>query len=94
MVRRGDTLTDWERVRAMTDEEIEANVDEEDEGVFDWSKVSATSGPPVGRQDAPVEPQVDRDILDWFGRRGPERSGEINDVLRAYIAAEEERRAS
>ncbi len=38
MVRRGESQTDWDRVRALTDEEIEASIDFEDEATFDFSE--------------------------------------------------------
>ena len=92
MIRRGEDRTDWERVRNMTDEEIEANIDREDEGYFDLSQGYPTSGLPLGRRDS-SQPRVEAEILAWFGGRGPERVDEINDVLRACIA-EQERKVS
>lgn len=92
MIRRGETETDWDRVRALTDEEVEASIDYEDEGYFDLSKGYATSGSPLGVCES-ARPGIDAEILAWFDRRGPERVDEINDVLRAYIA-EQERKAS
>lgn len=92
MIRRGEDQTDWERVRALTPEEIEASIDFEDEGYFDLSQGYATSGQPLGRRES-AGPRIDAELLAWFNRRGPERADEINDVLRAYIA-EQERKAS
>lgn len=92
MIRRGEARTDWERVRNMTDEEIEANIDYDDEGHFDLSQGYTTSGPPLGLREL-ARTRIDAEILAWFDRRGPERVDEINDVLRAYIA-EQERKAS
>ncbi len=92
MIHRGESRTDWERVRALTPEEIEASIDYEDEGHFDLSQGYATSGPPLGRYES-GKSRIDAEILAWFDRRGPERVDEINDVLRAYIA-EQERKAS
>ena len=40
MIARGEDRTDWERVRNMTDEEIEASIDHEEEGEFDWDTAS------------------------------------------------------
>jgi hypothetical protein len=37
MARRGEDQTDCDRVRTMTDAEIEAAIDLKDEGEFDWS---------------------------------------------------------
>jgi len=39
MLRRGEDQTDWPRVDAMTEEELEASIDHEEEGEFDWSTV-------------------------------------------------------
>ncbi|MGI8475770.1 MAG: hypothetical protein ACR2OO_05305 [Thermomicrobiales bacterium] len=39
MLLRGEDQSDWPRVRAMTEEELEASIDAEDEGEFDWSRV-------------------------------------------------------
>ncbi len=36
MLRRGKDRTDWARVDALTEEELEAAIDH-DEGTFDWS---------------------------------------------------------
>lgn len=92
MIRRGETQTDWDRVRALTDEEVEASIYYEDEGYFDLSQGYATSGPPLGRRET-AGPRIDAEILAWFTRRGPGRVDEINDVLRAYIT-EQTREAS
>ena len=39
MRRRGESQTDWARVDAMTEEELEASIDHEEEGEIDWSTV-------------------------------------------------------
>lgn len=39
MVRRGESQTDWARFDTITDEELEASIDHEGEGEFDWSTV-------------------------------------------------------
>jgi uncharacterized protein (DUF4415 family) len=90
MIRRGQTLTDWERVRNMTDEEIEASIDPDDEGEFDWSTLRAVNV--VSGRGANVS--VDEDTVDWFRVHAPnDFQDRINDVLRAYIA-EQTREAS
>lgn len=90
MIRRGETLTDWERVRNMTDEEIEANIDSDDEGEFDWSTLRAVNVK-FGRR---ANVLVDEDTFDWFRVNAPEDvQDRINTVLRDYVEAER-RRAS
>ena len=41
MLRRGESQTDWARVYAMTEEELEASIDQEEEGEIDWSTLQA-----------------------------------------------------
>lgn len=94
MRRRGEGKTDWKKVRALTDEEIEASIDFEDEGEFDLSTARATSGFP--RFDPKPNPVLKPDVVAWFQKRGPDYESKIDAVLRAYIAEhqEQERKAS
>ncbi len=93
MIRRGEDQTDWERVRNMTDEEIEANIDREDEGYFDLSTGYRSSGIPVPRQ--PGGPLVEPDVLAWFREHHPgDYEAKINTVLREFVAGQDERQAS
>lgn len=83
MIRRGETETDWERVRSLTPEEIEASIDFEDEGEFDWSTAQAGI-PPIKRQ---LTVRLDGDIIDWFKSQGPRYQTRMNAVLRSYVNA-------
>jgi uncharacterized protein (DUF4415 family) len=75
-VRRGETLTDWDRVRALTDEEIEASID--------WD--SAIAGlPPIGKNKKQVTLRLDQDIIDWFRSQGRGYQTRMNAVLRAWV---------
>ncbi len=63
MRRRGESRTDWARVDAMTEEELEASIDYEDEGEFDLSTLQArhpgspsAAYDPVGCRSARVVP--------------------------------------
>ncbi len=84
-----DTRTDWARVDAMSEEEIEA------------AAQSDPDAPPVD-VDAPdfweeavlVFPskklvclRIDRDILDWFREQGKGYQTRMNAVLRTYMEA-------
>ena len=60
MRERGEDLTDWARIEAMTDEELEASIDFEDEGRFDWSK--AQPGLPSLQRQMTVH--FDADVID------------------------------
>jgi hypothetical protein len=44
MIARGESRTDWERLRSLTDEELEASIDVEEEGEFDWDVVYLARG--------------------------------------------------
>lgn len=87
MIAHGESQTDWEAVKALTDEEVEASIDFDDEGV------------PIGEATMPVSfnladfgqctIRIDETILDWFKAQGEDYEAKINAVLRAYMDAHE-----
>ncbi|HEV2108152.1 MAG TPA: BrnA antitoxin family protein [Thermomicrobiales bacterium] len=83
MIRRGEDQTDWARVNALTDEEIEASIDYEDEGEFDFS--TARPGLPEAITHRTV--MLDPDVVAWFKAQGPEYQTHMNAVLRDYVEA-------
>jgi uncharacterized protein (DUF4415 family) len=83
MIARGEDRTDWARVDAMTEEELEASIDHEEEGEIDWSSVTTTL--PVPKQQVTV--RIDGDVIDWFKAHGPGYQTRMNAVLRAYVEA-------
>jgi uncharacterized protein (DUF4415 family) len=79
-------LTDWERVNAMTDEEIEANAASDEDADWEWGEVFA--GLPDFLRVEPkkqVTLRLDRDVLEAFKADGPGYQTRINLVLRAFI---------
>ena len=86
--------TDWDRVRNMTEEEIEA------------AAASDPDNPPTDREfwrDArtmdPSSPRwevvplhLDVDLLEWFKARRFRYQDEINEALRAYMKAHSDER--
>ena len=85
MVRRGETYTDWARVDALTDADIAAAIDPDDEGDFDWSTLRAEGGD--GSRGGIVE--LEADTLDWFRQTAPnDYADRINTILRNYVDAE------
>ena len=84
-IARGESRTDWARVDAMTDEEIEAQMrDDPDWAEFmdvDWSK--ATLVIPVPKD--PISIRLDKDVLDFFKATGKGYQTRINAVLRHYM---------
>jgi uncharacterized protein (DUF4415 family) len=84
MLARGEDLTDWERVKALTDEEIEASIDFEEEGHFDLSKARMIYTPEAKKQ---ITLRLDPDVIDFFKAGGPGYQTRMNAVLRQYVVA-------
>jgi uncharacterized protein (DUF4415 family) len=87
-VRRGETGTDWDRVNAMTDEEIERNAFEENRRLGipdDWHK-DAYAVYPVGKERITI--RLDKDVLEFFRSQGKGYQSRINAVLRTFMLAE------
>ena len=85
LLRRGEDLTDYTRFDAMTQEELEASIDIEEEGEPDWSTVYVGLPPLPGFR--PV--LIDADLFAWFEAQGPGVRDRLNAVLRAYVEAQE-----
>jgi uncharacterized protein (DUF4415 family) len=85
MVARGESKSDWARIDAMTDAEIEAAMrDDPDWADFrdiDWSKVIAVYPIPKGA----ISIRLDRDVIDFFKSTGKGYQTRINAVLRHYM---------
>jgi uncharacterized protein (DUF4415 family) len=90
-VARGETLTDWDAVDAMTDEEIEANIDEEDEGHFDLSQAFRGLPAGFGIPKKQLTVRLDSEVIDWFKSHGKGYQTRMNAVLRAYMQHEKDR---
>ncbi|OYW61313.1 MAG: hypothetical protein B7Z40_18715 [Bosea sp. 12-68-7] len=86
-LERRKSQTDWARIDALTEEEIEAAArsDPEWDGLLDldWSKVEITR--PARKQ--PISIRLDEDVLDFFKRDGAGYQKRINAVLRSYVTA-------
>jgi len=84
-IRKHGSRTDWARVDAMTDAEIEAQMrDDPDWAEFmdiDWSK--ATIVVPVPKDAISI--RLDKDVLDFFRATGKGYQTRINAVLRHYM---------
>lgn len=86
-----ESLTDWERVRNMTDEEIaEAAASDPDTVHPDdpwWRKQLERGGvtvPPRVRKKR-VTLHLDEDVLAWYRRRGRSWQHSVNHALRRYM---------
>jgi len=91
MRERGEDLTDWERVRALTDEEVEASIDLEEEGEFDWENAIPVSIILDPKRQITI--RLDQDVLDWFKSGGEGYQTRINAVLRSYVDAQKQSEA-
>ena len=84
-----DTQTDWARVKAMTEEEIEAAAQSDPDNPpidsFDfWERgVSVDGARGLTRLD------IDPDTLEWFRNWGKGFTRQINAVLYSYMKAHE-----
>jgi uncharacterized protein (DUF4415 family) len=81
-----ESRTDWARVDALTDEDIErAIADDPDWAEFkdiDWAKVEVK--PFVPKQAISI--RLDPEVLEFFKKDGPGYQGRINTILRHYMA--------
>lgn len=92
MIARGESKSDWQRIDAMTDEEIEASIRDDPDWAgeeTDWSK--ATLVYPISKQALSI--RVDRDVIDFFKAEGKGYQTRINAVLRRFMQEELKRRA-
>jgi uncharacterized protein (DUF4415 family) len=84
-------LTDWARLDAMTQEEIERNAAEDPDNPpwtdEDWKNARVVW--PQGK--APVTLRLDKDIIAWFKHQGRGYQTRINAVLRAFVEAQKPR---
>ncbi len=80
-------LTDWARVDAFTDDEIERmaanDADNPATSADDW--IDAVAGPTPAK--TPVNAKFDRDVVDWFKAQGRGYQSRMNAVLRSYMQA-------
>lgn len=81
MRARGEDLTDWERVKALTYEEIEASIDFEDEGYFDLERGRAKPDRP-----RPESIGIDDDVHEWF-KGEYDYVSLMNTILRRWMVA-------
>lgn len=92
MIRRGEDRTDWAYVDALTEEELEASIDYEEEGEpgeFDLNSYQAgiPGFPP------PLTIYLDPEVMAWFMAQGDDYRSRMNAVLRDYVAARKHEKA-
>jgi uncharacterized protein (DUF4415 family) len=90
--RKMKSLTDWDRVRALTDEDIDRAIAEDPDAAPDWTEeewARARVVFPPGK--APVTLRLDKDIIAWFKSQGRGYQTRINAALRAFVEAHKRR---
>jgi uncharacterized protein (DUF4415 family) len=76
--------TDWERVNALRDDEIDlSDIPEITPEMFARGVVRQGLKPVARKQQITI--RVDSDVLDWYKRQGQGYQTKINSLLRAYM---------
>ncbi len=92
-LERRKSETDWARLDAITDEEIEASIandpDWEEFKDVDWSKAVLVIPP----KKKAISIRVDEDVLDYFKKQGAGYQRRMNAVLRSYMQQKRRKRA-
>ena len=77
--------TDWARVDAITDDELEASIANDPDWAefkdIDWSDAVLV----IPARKKAISIRVDEDVLDFFKREGDGYQRRINAVLRSYM---------
>lgn len=85
--------TDWDRVRGMTEAEIERGA-EEDPDNPPWTEAELQAArlvlPSEGRK-VPVSIRLDPEVVSFFRGQGPGYQSRINAVLLAYVRSRRNR---
>jgi len=84
MRARGEDETDLERLASLDDTGLEAAIEGDDEGQFDWS--NAQMGFPRPKQQLTL--RLDQDVIDWFKGTGKGYQTRMNAILRSYVSAQ------
>lgn len=88
--------TDWAKVDALTDEDIERAIDEDPDAVprldAEWFKeavwVNFNEGSDEEKERITI--RLDKDILSYFRKTGKGYQSRINNALRAFVRAQQE----
>lgn len=81
-----ESLTDWERLDALQDEDIDlSDVPEVTPEMF--AKAVVRRGPKPAPNKQQVTIRLDDDVLEWFRAQGKGYQTRINSLLRAYMDA-------
>jgi uncharacterized protein (DUF4415 family) len=84
--------TDWQRVRRLTDADIARAASDDPDAAMTPAEAWTAARVVWPSGKTPVTLRLDDDVLRWFRERGRGYQTRINAVLRAFIAAQGERR--
>jgi uncharacterized protein (DUF4415 family) len=90
MVERGEDQTDWKRVDALTEMQLEAAIASDPDWADiprDWYKHARPYYPKAHKKQVTL--RIDPDLLAWFKRQGRGYQTRINAALRAFVEAHE-----
>jgi uncharacterized protein (DUF4415 family) len=91
MAARGASHTDWARVNAMAQDEVERLADQEEGPLVEgWERTAFIGLPPAKKE---IHIRLDEDILDWFRAQGARYQTRINAVLRSFVQAQQQTRS-
>jgi uncharacterized protein (DUF4415 family) len=80
---RGENKTDWKRVKAMSQAEVESRADDDEGALPEGWESGVMLGLPPRKKDVHI--RLDADILDWFKGHGTGYQTRINAVLRSFV---------
>lgn len=92
-IAQGDDRTDWARVDAMTEVELEAAIASDPDAQTEPPDPSRAYLEIPGPKEE-LNLLIDAGVLDWFKAQGGNYRGRINAVLRAYMEHQRERSES
>lgn len=90
-LERRKSRTDWARLDALTDEEIDASIANDPDWSDDWNWSEAVLVIPPKKKAISI--RVDEDVLDYFKREGAGYQRRMNAVLRSYMQHKRKKRA-
>ncbi len=85
MIARGESRTDFARILAKTEEELEQDIASDPDWAdmpADWPAVAEAVMPPPKQL---LSLRIDTDIVQWFRDQGPGYQTRMNAVLRAFV---------
>ena len=84
-----DSQTDWERVKNMTESEIEVAAASDEDAQPTTETFWANAAVVMPRPKRAISLRVDSDVLQWFKSHGSGYQTRMNAVLRAYMKAQQ-----